>query len=338
MTTPVDDPRLNPSGGHDGGLQRDERSEQLHRNDQRRSDLRERGNDTLNGSSGDDYIDGGADNDYIIGDGGNDFLVGGNGNDTLVGDSYNDTIQGGNGNDWIIDGVGNTSSSGGDGDDTFEIRGGSGWDAIDGGTGTNDRIIFQGSPNYYTFLSLQVTSLSGVENIINNESKAAWIYGRGGLNLTGINLTNITGLRGDATDDVLTGNAVYVTNTASYRGMTVEGFGGNDALIGTAYNDTVNGGDGTDQISGLAGTDSLTGGNGADKFIFAPGGGIDTVGDFADGVDLFDVSATTANSIADFTGGITQQGANVSVVVDAGLTVIVQNTLVSNLTDVDFIF
>ena len=75
-------------------------------------------------------------------------------------------------------------------------------------------------------------------------------------------------------------------------------------IIGTGFADTLDasadsagvtlaGGAGDDTITGGTGNDSLAGGAGADVFIFAPGGGTDTITDFASG-DTIDLSALTA--------------------------------------------
>ncbi|WP_108259754.1 M10 family metallopeptidase C-terminal domain-containing protein [Mangrovicoccus ximenensis] len=58
-----------------------------------------------------------------------------------------------------------------------------------------------------------------------------------------------------------------------------------------SFRASLDGGFGADTLAGGAGDDLLTGGGGADVFVFAPGGGRDTVTDFDAGADLLDLAA-----------------------------------------------
>ena len=71
---------------------------------------------------------------------------------------------------------------------------------------------------------------------------------------------------------------------------TETGTDGNDVILGTANNDVLSGGGGDDTIYGGAGNDTLSGGTGADIFIFLPGDGNDTIGDFEPGTDIIDLT------------------------------------------------
>lgn len=88
---------------------------------------------------------------------------------------------------------------------------------------------------------------------------------------------------GDGSDDVFLGVALWPNPK---HGITLNGAGGNDFIVGTNGGDIIIGGDGDDTLDGRAGPDTLTGGDGADTFVFrswnssAQGHGIDTIADF----------------------------------------------------------
>jgi serralysin len=67
----------------------------------------------------------------------------------------------------------------------------------------------------------------------------------------------------------------------------INGNAGNDYIYGGAGADILNGGDGSDRLVGEAGADVLTGGANDDWFLFstAPEAAVDTITDFAVGVD-----------------------------------------------------
>ncbi|MEG4088798.1 calcium-binding protein [Microcoleus sp. Pol12B4] len=89
----------------------------------------------------------------------------------------------------------------------------------------------------------------------------------GNDNLTGTNGSdNISGLDGD---DALTGRQ------------------GNDILNGGDGNDILNGGKGFDTLNGGLGNDILVGGAGNDVFVLGAGLGVDTISDFANSQDTF---------------------------------------------------
>jgi Ca2+-binding RTX toxin-like protein len=77
----------------------------------------------------------------------------------------------------------------------------------------------------------------------------------------------------------------------------LRGDDGNDKLYGDAGNDNMDGGAGDDMLAGGAGSDSIRGGAGADTFRFLALTDStttttlrDTIYDYTDGVDHFDVS------------------------------------------------
>lgn len=103
------------------------------------------------------------------------------------------------------------------------------------------------------------------------------------------------------------GNDVMVGDGGPVR-STLAGLAGNDSLSGGAAADLLlggsgadrlNGGTGADRLDGGAGRDTLTGGAQADVFVFNPGSGLDTIRDFAAGVDVIQIR--TARALSDLT-------------------------------------
>ena len=102
--------------------------------------------------------------------------------------------------------------------------------------------------------------------------------------------------------------------------------------------DVLNGGEGDDTIEGGGGNDTLTGGSGEDTFVFLRSSreDADTVTDFEDGLDLFDVSEFGFTSVADIT--VEQAGANTLITFDALNSVTLSNTDANLIEDQDFLF
>jgi Ca2+-binding RTX toxin-like protein len=111
------------------------------------------------------------------------------------------------------------------------------------------------------------------------------------------------------------------------------GGGDNDNLSGARGADFLAGGDGNDILSGGDGNDVLAGGQGADVFLFRVGDDRDTITTFSQGVDLLQVSGMTA--LTPFTA--VQEGAD-TVLTVKGIEIVLQNTLVAQMTVADFIF
>jgi Ca2+-binding RTX toxin-like protein len=127
-----------------------------------------------------------------------------------------------------------------------------------------------------------------------------------------------------------TSAADRLTGTAS--GDILNGLDGNDTLIGRGGKDNLDGGAGNDRLSGGAGADALNGGtgddvliggSGRDAFLFAAGGGHDTIADFAAGEALRISGYTSAQSVA-------QVGADVLVTLSPGDTIRVANSTLSS--------
>ena len=122
------------------------------------------------------------------------------------------------------------------------------------------------------------------------------INGRGGNDqLTG-HSGNDT-LNGGAGNDGLWGGGGDDTIFGGDGADNANGDSGNDRINGGIGNDRINGGSDGGTVSAMSGTvvsltigDTLTGGAGADTFVFANGGGVDMITDFAARVDRIDVA------------------------------------------------
>jgi Ca2+-binding RTX toxin-like protein len=198
------------------------------------------------------------------------------GNDFLTGTDVNDTFYGGQGDDFL---------TGKGGDDTFVLRGSEGWDDFDGGNGI-DTISVQEVQGYWNFIAIQVAFLTSIEKIQNLSSTTAHIYARYSLDLSNVELINISEIRGQATGDYITGNSIA---------NSIFGNDGADNLKGLGGNDKLDGGTGNDTIAGGVGDDALYGGAGADRFYFeTTDAGNDTIHDFQDGIDFIQLKSGTA--------------------------------------------
>ncbi|MER2267327.1 Ig-like domain-containing protein [Methylobacterium oxalidis] len=189
----------------------------------------------LGGTEHDDHLfAGNADDDTVYGDGGNDVIDGGNGNDFLYGGAGDDritdtagddTIHGDAGDDWIDGGIGDDIIFGNDGNDT--LAGGKGIDDIQGGQG-ND-VIYGGEND---------------DEIQGNEGDD-WIEGgQGGDLLVGDAGAPTGQLPLYGADDVLIGGTWLPTgpdghpvtgpdtDVAANGGDRMQGFSGDDIMIG----------------------------------------------------------------------------------------------------------
>jgi Ca2+-binding RTX toxin-like protein len=100
-----------------------------------------------------------------------------------------------------------------------------------------------------------------------------------------------------------------------------------DTIYGNAGSDILKGNAGNDRIDGGAGKDTLTGGAGRDVFVYALGGGADTIADFshADG-DTLDLSAIAGLSgLAGVLSHATQVGSDTVIDFGAGDSLTLQN-------------
>lgn len=193
---------------------------------------------------------------------------------------------------------------GGGGDDT--ISGGGGGDTLSGGTGKD-----------------QIDGGGGKDLLQGNGGKDL-LQGKGGKDT----------LEGGGGRDTLEGGGGKDLLDGGGGKDLLQGGGGKDTLDGGGGKDSMEGGNGRDEIIGGRGSDILTGGGGGDRFIFDRGNGRDTITDFQQGRDKIVIEGG-ANDFGDLR--IIQVGDDVRIQI-ANTRVIVEDDLVSNFTDADFIF
>lgn len=273
------------------------------------------GNDTLVGDSGNDTLIGGAGDDLLVGGansywntgggpGSNTFVFNaGDGNDTIQGFTGSDTLQFGTGislQSLTMEQVGQTSGSSltityDGGQITLNSDNTTGSANVsfgDGTTMTLAQLMSQVAPNLYLGGSSQSDVLNGGAG---NDSLSGQ-YG----NDTLFGMAGNDSLDGGAGNDLLNGGDGNDSlwggdgNDTLYGGFgddLLDGGTGDDFLQGDDGNDSLSGGDGTDALYGGAGNDTLNGGAGddllvggagTDTFVFAVGGGNDTVNENVD--------------------------------------------------------
>ncbi|MBC6438400.1 MAG: hypothetical protein GDA52_09780 [Rhodobacteraceae bacterium] len=296
-------------------------------------------------------IIGAASDDTLTGSGGNDTLTGGDGADTFVFDSFED--------DTITDFVSGEDSiritAQGVGFDDLRIE--SMWLADllsqDWSSGVvlssvsedeMDTAVIMWNGGSLTLTGVDYQDVTAADFIFDNppapepepapqpqpdpepaapKPQYKVIAGNGNNNsLTGTNgRDSINGFAGNdkligrRDDDVLTGGS------------------GDDSLIGNTGNDTLRGNLGDDTLIGGHGDDVLTGGMNADTFVFSSGHGNDTITDFADGVDLIQIT-TSGVGFSDMT--LADSSGDAKVTWDGG-TMLLTGVAHTALTAEDFI-
>ncbi len=195
----------------------------------------------------------------IGGDGNNLFTVtgwngtgsvtGGGGTDTIVASrnanfTLSDTqLLASNGLTMTLAGLSIANLTGGTSANTFTVSGWTGSGKIDGSTSTTGTFD-------------QIVAVRDTDMTLTNTSLAA--AGFGTLTLAGIETANLSG---GATANKL------IAKLFTLGAVTLQGNGGDDALIGGSKNDSLLGGAGRDTIIGGAGNDTLRGGDDDDTLI-----------------------------------------------------------------------
>jgi hypothetical protein len=234
----------------------------------------------LDGGAGRDQLKGGWGNDNLNGGGGNDSLVGNDGDDVLRGDEFatspgNDSLDGGKGNDTLSGDQGQDTLYGRDGNDT--LSGDAGNDRLFGGSG-NDT-MFGGSGFDYMQGDDLVASSRGNDTMDGGSEDDQMVGWLGNDTLGGGEGDD--SLFGNDGDDTLRGDAGVNTIEDGFGDDTIDfsanavpvvyaTFGGNDTVIGTAFDDVLTGSDGNDTLRGNAGNDLLYGLDGSDTLDGGP--------------------------------------------------------------------
>ena len=253
----------------------------------------------------------GSGNDIVIGNEAANLLEGRAGDDELMGNEGNDILEGGAGADRLNGSIGEDTASYESSDAGVVVRLHS--LAAHGGHAEGDTFI--------GLVTVQDTEVPDIEHLTGSSHDDT---------LAG-DLRNNT-LKGRDGDDTLYGGP---DGGADW----MYGENGNDSIFGGIGNDTVHGGIGNDTIYGGAGDDALSGGLDDDTFVFAPGGGADTINDFGNGDDKIDLSAFTDITSLDNLSMDQREG---DVVIDlsnqGGGSITLQDFDITNLDASDFIF
>jgi Ca2+-binding RTX toxin-like protein len=244
------------------------------------------------GNTLDNVIRGNSGNNALNGGAGNDTLIGGLGNDIYTVDSVGDVVTEASastaGTDLVNASIDYTL---GTGLENLTLTG----SANLNGTGNVLANRINGNAGDNTLLG------EGGNDTLNGLTGADTLIGGTGSDTYVVNdaAAVIVELASQGTDTVQ--NSVSYTLAADVERMSMQGTA---AIDGTGNNlaNVIAGNNANNTIAGMAGNDTLTGGGGSDRFVFLRGS-IDTVTDFAVGVDKIVVSA------ADFGGGLVVGGA-----------------------------
>ena len=218
----------------------------------------------------------------------NDKIIGGKGNDEIYSESGNDTITGGLGKNTIYYGFGSDS-----GNDVINLTKGenlvldiAGADIEDlrfeYSKNKKDLIIYLEKDSEGNFVESITLKNFASKDVTNNATKKAentssvilkagleGIDLRKDLYLTEDNIINVfknyTGTWLD--EDINASNLEKFDKkgnplTSDAKGLTLDGKGGDDIIVGSKYTDVIKGGDGNDTINGYEGDDKITGGKG----------------------------------------------------------------------------
>lgn len=254
----------------------------------------------LVGNGADEFF-GSSGNDMMRSFGGDDLIEGRGGDDSLIANGGNDVVLAGAGNDTVVAGAGDDDVKGGDGNDVLSLSGGN--DTAIGGSG-DDTINGQG----------------GDDRIFGGNGADQLIGGTGSDTLIGQNGDD--SILGGGGDDIIVAG------------------GGNDTIKAGGGEDIVRGSGGRDVIDGGSGADLLIGGGSKDTFVFRNNSGDDIVRDFRAGKDTLDLSRV--RDIDDFsdliTNHVNELDAGLVIAVSGSSNVTIENVLIADLSESDFIF
>lgn len=275
------------------------------------------GDDQLQGLAGDDALNGGAGVDVLNGSDGADILDGGTGADAMTGGAGDDTYAVDDVGDVVAElanegvdtvqsaithilaanvenltltvaaltGTGNTEANvitgntgaetlnGLDGDDQLQglagddvLNGGLGGDVLDGGAGADAMAGGAGDDTY---------TIDDAGDVVTELANEGVDTAQSAINFTlGDNIENLTLL-----NDGLTGNGNGLANIliGAAGAETLNGLGGDDTLQGLAGDDVLDGGAGADAMTGGQGNDAYIVDDAGDTTVELAGEGEDTV-------------------------------------------------------------
>jgi len=242
----------------------------------------------------------------IVGDSGDNAIAGTSGADIIHGLAGNDTIDGGDGNDTIDGGAGDDIITGGAGNDHYIFGGWSGNDTIVADSGNSgDTIVFgpdtDGAPQLSRGDSdpndLVMTFKSRLDGSTETLTLQGWFDDQ--YKITNFQTNNATmviqnAVIGTADDDTLSGDSRNDFITGGDGADTLWGNAGDDLLFGGGGDDVSYGGAGNDHIEDSIGNNQLYGGDGNDTLM--GGVGNDTLSG-GSGADLYQFDGASGNDV-----------------------------------------
>ncbi len=243
-------------------------------------------------------LDGSAHSDVLSGDASNNTIVGWYGDDILNGGGGNDILYGGEGDDVLIGGAGSDTLSGNIGNDGYIFNIGDGHNTVAESGGNADYLRF-GSGITLSDLIFTDNGNNLVITFVGNSTDRVTLAGQNSLENFQVEKIIF--------DD---GSELLLTDAI------INGTTGDDILNGGLGDDILNGGEGNDTLNGGAGNDILNGGAGDDTYIFAAGGGFDTIID-TEGANILQLDGGL--TFADLT--MTQVGNDLVIDIASGVTI-----------------
>jgi Ca2+-binding RTX toxin-like protein len=315
------------------------------------------GADTLNGGSGNDTLDYTASDAAVLINLGNGMAGGGHATgDTftdiqnVIGTAFNDTLFGNGEANVLEGGVGADTLDGASGVDTLSYATSNAAVLINLGNGQTLGGHAQGD----SFASIENLIGSahddglfgdGLVNVLTGGAGNDYLYG--GLNNDtlegGLGADTCEGGAGIDTLSYAGSNAAVLINVGN--GMALGGHAQGDSytsienVIGSSHNDGLFGNGLANVLTGGAGNDYLYGGLNADIFVFGPGFGKDTIGDFkkSEG-DRIQLDNDMFQNFAAVQSKMQQVGAHTVITLDAQNAITLENVTAASLQASDFLF
>jgi len=278
-----------------------------------------------NNTSGDDTVEGFFEDDVINTGAGNDTIYGWHGNDVITGGAGDDHLEG-------MDGADTYVFNPGDGNDTIHEWSdpATGLDKILFGAGITAAMV-TASRSLDDFHSLHLEIGTGGDSI-----KVIGQFYDGWETIERFEFADGTVW---TADDV---KAQILADQTTAAADSIDGFLGDDLLVGAEGDDALRGSDGNDRLIGGADDDYLTGGSGSDTFVFAKGDGFDWISDFEAGTateDLIEISGFAAiTSFADVQGVATEWNGDTYLSFDASNEIVLEGIALSALNQDNFSF
>ena len=256
------------------------------------------------------------------------------GADVINGFASDDTLRGGLGNDTLNGGAGGDSYiyASGDGNDLIDEALNSGTDTLHLTNLNAANVSFAAAADDPSDLIVTVTATG--ETIRIDDQFATTAGSNSGIDQIAF-----------ADGTTWTMSAIAAATTFSFTGTagqdTMNGGAYGDRIDGAAGNDTISGNAGNDTIIGGLGNDVLNGGAGSDTFVFRPGDGLDSIGDFNIGAaegDVIRLEGFGYQNLSDVLAHAYQSAGNTVITFDAGHTLTLTGVVLTDLHDNNFVF